>query len=71
VLFKKNYIYIFEVILVTFLGVPILETITYVLCNFGALITLSIWAIIEEARHQSSKVYCCFVDFQKAFDFVS
>jgi hypothetical protein len=27
-------------------------------------------AIIEEARHRSSKVYCCFVDFQKAFDIV-
>jgi hypothetical protein len=25
-------------------------------------------AIIEEAQHHSSKVYCCFVDFQKAFD---
>jgi hypothetical protein len=25
-------------------------------------------AIIEEARHRSSRVYCCFVDFQKAFD---
>jgi hypothetical protein len=27
-------------------------------------------AIIEEARHRSSKVYCCFVDFRKAFDTV-
>lgn len=27
-------------------------------------------AIIEEARHRSLKVYCCFVDFWKAFDFV-
>jgi hypothetical protein len=27
-------------------------------------------AIIEEARHRSSKVYCCFVDFRKAFDSV-
>jgi len=27
-------------------------------------------AIIEEARHRSEKVYCCFVDFYKAFDFV-
>jgi hypothetical protein len=26
--------------------------------------------IIEEARHRSSKVYCCYVDFQKAFDYV-
>jgi hypothetical protein len=25
----------------------------------------TLWAIIEEARHRSSKVYCCFVDFQK------
>jgi hypothetical protein len=27
-------------------------------------------AIVEEARHHSLKVYCCFVDFQKAFDTV-
>lgn len=27
-------------------------------------------AIIEEARHRSTKVYCCFVDFHKAFDSV-
>ena len=27
-------------------------------------------AIIEVARHHSQKVYCCFVDFRKAFDFV-
>jgi hypothetical protein len=27
-------------------------------------------AIIEEARHRSLKVYCCFVDFRKAFDTV-
>lgn len=27
-------------------------------------------AIIEEARHRSAKVYYCFVDFCKAFDFV-
>jgi hypothetical protein len=27
-------------------------------------------AVIEEARHRSSKVYCCFVDFRKAFDSV-
>jgi hypothetical protein len=27
-------------------------------------------AIIEEARHRSSKVYTCFVDFRKAFDTV-
>ena len=27
-------------------------------------------AIIEEARHRSQKVYCCFVDFRKAFDYV-
>lgn len=27
-------------------------------------------AIIEEARHQSKEVYCCFVDFRKAHDFV-
>ena len=27
-------------------------------------------AIIEEARHHSSKVYYCFVDFSKAFNFV-
>lgn len=26
--------------------------------------------VIEEARHRSSKVYCCFVDFRKAFDSV-
>ena len=30
----------------------------------------TLWAIIEEARHRSAKVYCCFVDFRKAFDFV-
>jgi hypothetical protein len=30
----------------------------------------TLWAIIEEAHHRSLKVYCCFVDFQKAFDFV-
>ena len=24
-------------------------------------------AIVEEARHRSEKVYCCFVDFCKAF----
>lgn len=28
-------------------------------------------AVIEEARHRSLKVYCCFVDFWKAFDSVS
>jgi len=28
----------------------------------------TLWAIIEEARHRSSKVYCCFVDFWKDFD---
>ena len=27
--------------------------------------------MIEEARHRFSKVYCCFVDFRKAFDLVS
>lgn len=27
-------------------------------------------AIIEEAKHRSSKIYCCFVDFHKAFDTV-
>ena len=27
-------------------------------------------AVIEEARHRSSKVNCCFVDFRKAFDSV-
>lgn len=27
-------------------------------------------AMTEEARHRSSKVYCCSVDFWKAFDFV-
>ena len=27
-------------------------------------------AIIEEARYHFEKVYCCFVDFRKAFDFV-
>ena len=27
-------------------------------------------AIIEEARHRLEKVYCCFVDFHKAFDSV-
>jgi hypothetical protein len=32
------------------------------------IFTLS--AIIEEARYCSSKVYCCFVDFWKAFDIV-
>ena len=26
--------------------------------------------VIEEARHHCSKVYCCFVDFRKAFDSV-
>lgn len=31
----------------------------------------TLWAIIEEARHKSKKVYCCFVDFRKAFDSVS
>jgi hypothetical protein len=31
---------------------------------------LTLWAIIEEVRHHSSKVFCCFVDFQKAFDSV-
>lgn len=30
----------------------------------------TLWAIIEEARHRSEKVYCCFVDFRKAFDSV-
>ena len=30
----------------------------------------TLWAMIEEARHRSSKVYCCFVDFWKAFDSV-
>ena len=28
----------------------------------------TLWAIIKEARHRSSKVYSCFVDFRKAFD---
>jgi hypothetical protein len=27
-------------------------------------------SIIEEAHHHSSKVYLCFVDFQKAFDMI-
>jgi hypothetical protein len=31
---------------------------------------LTLKAIIEEAQHRSSKAYCCFVDFQKAFDFI-
>ena len=26
--------------------------------------------IIEEARHRRQRVYCCFVDFRKAFDTV-
>ena len=26
--------------------------------------------MIEDARHRSLKVYCCFVDFRKAFDSV-
>ena len=30
----------------------------------------TLWAIIEEARHKSEKVYCCFVDFRKVFDSV-
>ncbi|RUU23914.1 reverse transcriptase domain-containing protein, partial [Mesorhizobium sp. M6A.T.Ce.TU.016.01.1.1] len=30
----------------------------------------SLRAIIEEAKHRNSKIYCCFVDFRKAFDTV-
>ncbi len=30
--------------------------------------SFTLWAIIEKARHKSEKVYCCFVDFRKAFD---
>jgi hypothetical protein len=29
---------------------------------------LTLWDIVEEAQHRSSNVYCCFVDFRKAFD---
>ena len=36
--------------------------------DHGSYFTLR--AIIEEARHCSEKVYCCFVDFCKDFDFV-
>jgi hypothetical protein len=36
--------------------------------NIDHIFTL---CVVIEARHRSSKVYCCFVDFQKAFDFVS
>jgi len=32
---------------------------------------LTLWAIIEEVHHRSLKVSCCFVDFQKALDYVS
>ena len=28
----------------------------------------TLWAIIKEVQHHSKKVYCCFVDFHKAFD---
>lgn len=31
---------------------------------------LTLRVIIEEARNHSAKVYCCFVDFRKAFDSV-
>lgn len=31
---------------------------------------LTLRAVIEEARHRSFKVYCCFLDFWKAFDSV-
>ena len=32
---------------------------------------LTLRGIIEEARHKRQRVYCCFVDFCKAFDTVS
>ena len=32
---------------------------------------VTLHAIIKEARHISMKVYCCFVDFRKAFDSIS
>ena len=31
---------------------------------------LTLRAVIEEAHHRSTNVYCCFVDFHKAFDSV-
>jgi len=31
---------------------------------------LTLWATIEETRANKEKVYCCFVDFLKAFDIV-
>ncbi len=32
--------------------------------------TLTLRALIEEGRHHKQKIYCCFVDFRKAFDTV-
>jgi hypothetical protein len=26
------------------------------------------WTLIEQSIHKRKKVYCCFVDFRKAFD---
>ena len=31
---------------------------------------LTLRALIEEGRHNKKKIYCCFVDFRKAFDTV-
>ena len=31
---------------------------------------LNLQGIIKEARHRRQRVYCCFMDFQKAFDIV-
>ena len=31
---------------------------------------LTLRGIIEEAKHRRQRVYCCFVDFRKAFDTV-
>jgi hypothetical protein len=29
-----------------------------------------LWTLIEQNTHKRKKVYCCFVDFHKAFDTV-
>ncbi len=29
-----------------------------------------LWTLIEQSTHKHKKVYCCFVDFRKAFDTV-
>ncbi len=29
-----------------------------------------LWTLIEQSTHKRKKVYCCFVDFRKAFDTV-